>query len=99
MALLDSTGGDLMLVSAILDALFWLANAILSMFPRADVAWLSQVTDKIGDLMAAANRVNAAFPLSDLLAVGLLYGAMVLAVQLVTLVRKIWSLFSGGGGV
>lgn len=88
-----------MLVAGILDALFWVARAILSIFPVADTTWLTQVTNKIGDLMGVANKVNSAFPLSDLLVVGLLYGTMVLAVQLTTLVRKVWSLFTGGGGV
>jgi hypothetical protein len=87
-----------MLLTALLDGIFWILNASVSVFPAADTTWLTSFQSGIGNIFGIAAKLNSAFPVDELFNMMGIFFTVVAAVVVATFVRKIVSAFTGGGG-
>jgi len=87
-----------MLLTAILDGMFWILNAAVKLFPVADTSWLTSFQSGIGNIFGIAAKMNTAFPVNELFSMMGVFFVVVGVVVVATFVRKIVSAFTGGGG-
>jgi hypothetical protein len=88
-----------MLFTGLCHAFFWVTTKLVSVFPVADTTWLSGSLAHIADGLGVLHRLDAYFPVVTWLSVVGIYTSVWGVIGVVVGVRKLWSLFTGGGGI
>jgi hypothetical protein len=86
-----------MVLSGILNAVYQILTWLAGFLPTANLGaftWVSSAQRWIG----SALMLNAAFPITEMLAAIGIYGTVYLGLNTGGVLRKIYSMFTGGGG-
>lgn len=70
---------------------------LLSLMPPADLSFLSEI-GTLHNIFGALGRANNAVPVTEIAAAFGIYGVAYLALHGGNLIRRVVSLFTGGGG-
>lgn len=87
-----------MILGGLLTLVFNVASWVVGLFPTVDMSWLSDVTTSAGRLLHVLRQANEFLPVADLFLVGGFFLAYWVASNGANLIRRLWSLFTGGGG-
>lgn len=88
-----------MLFTGLCHAFFWVCNTIVSAFPVADTSWLAPLSSKIANVLAVLHELDAHLPVVAWIAATSIFAGVWVSIGLVVMIRKLWSLVSGGGGI
>lgn len=89
-----------MLFTGLCHAFFWVLNAVVKAFPSAGTfTWLSSASAGIADVMGVIHALDASSSVVTWIAVVGIFLGIWAIITLVVAVRKVYSLFAGGGGL
>jgi len=89
-----------MLFTGLCHAFFFVTNLLVSAFPSAGtLTWLSSASAGVANVMGLMHKLDTYVPIGTFVTVIGIYLAIWLIITGVVAIRKLWSLFTGGGGV
>ena len=88
-----------MLFTGLCHAFFFIVNLVLPVFPKVNISWLSSAQAGIANAAGVVHRLDTYFPVVTWLVVVGFFATLWATIGVVVAVRKLWSLFTGGGGI
>ena len=86
------------LLHGLADWIFTIAQTVCGWFPSADISGLTAPLANVGSVLGWAMLANHALPISDMIAALSLWALLYGGLHSGNLMRRGWSMWTGGGG-